>query len=144
MNLNFKMMRSFIGKRFNENQQMRIVVFLSGLFWGLRKYFLGVERDENLKFSNHWKKIKIDSSLDKERTYNLYQFILFHNETFKNQSTNALEFGVSRGSSLKTISAQLLMSSTVAKLPLTEFQNNSSIRSSTLASRSFTSLKLKP
>ena len=104
MRLNFKMMRSFIGKRFNESQQMRIVVFLSGLFWGLRKYFLGVERDEDLKFSNHWKKVKIDSSLDKERSYNLYQFILFHNETFKNQSTNALEFGVSRGSSLKSIS----------------------------------------
>ena len=76
LGLNFKTIRSFIGKRFNENQQMRIVVFLSGLFWRLRKYFLGVEREKDLKFSNHWKKIKIDSSLDRERTYNLYQFIL--------------------------------------------------------------------
>ena len=50
LGLNFKTIRSFIGKRFNENQQMRIVVFLSGLFWRLRKYFLGVEREKDLKF----------------------------------------------------------------------------------------------
>ena len=102
--LEFKKIRSFIGKRFSENQQMRIVVFLSSIFWGLRKYFLGVERKTDLKFSNHWEKIKNDTCLDQERTYNLYQFILFHNEIFKNQFTNAIEFGVSRGSSLNTIS----------------------------------------
>ena len=38
----FKKIRSLVGRLFNENQQMLIVMFLSDVFWGLRKYFLSV------------------------------------------------------------------------------------------------------
>ena len=39
----FKQIRSLVGKLFNENQQMIIVMHLSQFFWFLRKYFLAVE-----------------------------------------------------------------------------------------------------
>ena len=56
--------------------------------------------------------------------------------TLKACCTNSLS-STSILSSLNTISAQPLTSSTVARLPLTESQNSSSMRTSTFTSRSF-------
>lgn len=102
--IKFKFIRSKVSKIFTENQQMRIVVFLSSVFWWFRKYFLAVEIDYPREFIENWKNTKKDSSLDKERNFTLYQLIKIHNERFKGQETNIIEFGVSRGSSLKLIS----------------------------------------
>lgn len=102
--IKFKSIRSKVSKIFSENQQMRIVVFLSSVFWWFRKYFLAVEIDYPRQFIENWQNTKKDSSLDKERNFTLYQLIKIHNEKFKEQETNIIEFGVSRGSSLKLIS----------------------------------------
>ena len=101
--MKFKEIRSKVSKFFNENQQMKIIILLSAIFWSLRKYFLGVEINYPIEFLDNWQTIKNDSSLDKERNFTLYQLIKNHNEIFKNESTNIIEFGVSRGSSLITI-----------------------------------------
>lgn len=102
--IKFKKIRSKVSKIFTENQQMKIIIFLSSFFWWFRKYFLGVEINYPKEFVENWSKIKKDSSLDKERNFTLYQLIQIHNEKFKNEETNIIEFGVSRGSSLKLIS----------------------------------------
>ena len=54
----FKYIRSFIGKLFPENIQMVIIVFLSDLFWKLRKYFLSVVIDYPIEFLINWQSIK--------------------------------------------------------------------------------------
>ena len=100
----FKLLRSFVGKILPESLQMKIIIFLSDSFWLLRKYFLGAELDYPKEFINNWKSIKKKSSQDRERNFTLYQLINIHNEKFKNEETNIIEFGVSRGSSLKLIS----------------------------------------
>ena len=100
----FKKLRSLVGRLFNENQQMLIVMYLSDFFWFLRKYFLSVEIEYPQEFLNNWFKIKKFSSQDKERNFTVYQMIKVHNEIFKNQKTNIIEFGVDRGGTLTTIS----------------------------------------
>ena len=102
--IKFKNIRSKVSKNFTETQQMKIIVKLSSIFWFFRKYFLGVELDYDKPFLDNWAKVKNFSSLDKERNYSLYQLIKIHNEKFKDIKTNAIEFGVSAGSSLITIS----------------------------------------
>ena len=102
--IKFKDIRSKVSKIFTESQQMRIIILLSSIFWWFRKYFLGVEIEYPEKFLKNWIRTKNDSSLDKERNFTLYQLINIHNEKFKNEETNIIEFGVSRGSSLKLIS----------------------------------------
>ena len=102
--IKFKTIRSKVSKIFSENQQMKIVVFISSVFWKYRKYFLAVEIDYPKEFIENWKKTKKDSSLEKERSFSLYQLIKIHNEKFKEQETNIIEFGVSKGSSLMLIS----------------------------------------
>jgi hypothetical protein len=102
--IKFKNIRSKVSKIFTETQQMKIIVKLSSIFWFFRKYFLGMELDYDKPFLDNWAKVKNFSSLDKERNYSLYQLIKIHNEKFKDIKTNAIEFGVSAGSSLITIS----------------------------------------
>ena len=102
--IKFKHIRSKVSKIFTETQQMKIIVKLSAIFWFLRKYFLGVELHYEKDFLENWKTVQNFSSLDKERNYTLYQLINLHNERFKDIETNVIEFGVSRGSSLITIS----------------------------------------
>ena len=99
----FKKLRSLIGRLFSENQQMMIVVYLSGFFWFLRKYFLSVEIEYPAKFLENWVTIKKKSSQDKERNFTLYQMIKVHNEIFKDKKTSVIEFGVDRGGTLTTI-----------------------------------------
>lgn len=101
--IKFKHIRSKVSKIFTESQQMKIIIKLSSIFWFLRKYFLGVEINYEKEFIDNWNIVKDNSSLDKERNYSLYQLINIHNERFKDRETNAIEFGVSRGSSLITI-----------------------------------------
>jgi len=99
----FKKLRSLIGRLFNENQQMIIVMYLSDFFWFLRKYFLSVTIDYPDEFLQNWVLIKRNSSQDKERNFTVYQMIKVHNEIFKNKKTNIIEFGVDRGGTLTTI-----------------------------------------
>jgi len=99
----FKKLRSLIGRLFNENQQMIIVMYLSDFFWFLRKYFLSVTIEYPKEFLNNWYTIKKSSSQDKERNFTVYQMIKVHNEIFKNKKTNIIEFGVDRGGTLTTI-----------------------------------------
>ena len=99
----FKKLRSLIGKLFNENQQMIIVMYLSDFFWFLRKYFLSVTIEYPAEFLENWTKIKNNSSQDKERNFTVYQMIKVHNEIFKNKKTSIIEFGVDRGGTLTTI-----------------------------------------
>ena len=100
----FKHIRSFVGKFFNENQQMIIVMHLSHFFWFLRKYFLAVEVIYPKEFLDNWSIIKNYSSQDKERNFTVYQMVKVHNEIFKGKKTNIIEFGVDRGGTLTTIS----------------------------------------
>ena len=100
----FKHIRSFVGKFFNENQQMLIVMYLSHFFWFLRKYFLAVEVIYPKEFLDNWSIIKNYSSQDRERNFTVYQMIKVHNEIFKGKETNIIEFGVDRGGTLTTIS----------------------------------------
>ena len=100
----FKHIRSFVGKFFNENQQMIIVMYLSHFFWFLRKYFLAVEVIYPKEFLDNWSIIKNCSSQDRERNFTVYQMIKVHNEIFKGKETNIIEFGVDRGGTLTTIS----------------------------------------
>ena len=65
----FKKIRSLVGRLFDENQQMLIVMWLSDFFWGLRKYFLSVEIDYPEEFLENWKNIKKQSSQDKESNF---------------------------------------------------------------------------
>ena len=99
----FKKLRSLIGRLFTENQQMLIIMRLSGIFWFFRKYFLSVIIDYPNDFRNNWRAIKNFSSHDKERNFTVYQLIKIHNEIFKNEKTNIIEFGVDRGGTLTTI-----------------------------------------
>ena len=99
----FKHIRSLVGKLFNENQQMIIVMHLSQFFWFLRKYFLAVEIIYPKEFLKNWSIIKNYSSQDKERNFTVYQMIKVHNEVFKDKKTNIIEFGVDRGGTLTTI-----------------------------------------
>ena len=59
----FKKIRSLGGRLFSENQQMLIIIWLSGIFWKMRKYFLGVEINYPDEFLDNWKSIKNQSSL---------------------------------------------------------------------------------
>ena len=99
----FKNFRSLIGRLFNENQQMIIVMYLSHFFWFLRKYFLSVVIHYPEEFLLNWSKIKNYSSQDRERNFTVYQMVKVHNELFKNKETNIIEFGVDRGGTLTTI-----------------------------------------
>ena len=56
----FKKIRSLGGRLFSENQQMLIIIWLSGIFWKMRKYFLGVEITYPDEFLDNWKSIKIN------------------------------------------------------------------------------------
>lgn len=102
--MTFKKIRSLVGRLFSEDQQMKIVLLLSKIFWGLRKYFLGVEIVYPKVFLENWESIKINSSQDKERNFTLYQLIKIHNKIFENKKTNVIEFGSDRGGGLTTIS----------------------------------------
>jgi hypothetical protein len=99
----FKKIRSLVGRLFDENQQMLIVLFLSDFFWFLRKYFLSVVINYPDEFLNNWQSIKKFTSQDKERNFTVYQLIKVHNQIFKNRETCAIEFGVDRGGTLSTI-----------------------------------------
>ena len=99
----FKKLRSFIGRFFNENHQMLIVMYLSDFFWFLRKYFLSVVIEYPEEFLKNWSLIRSNSSQDKERNFTIYQMIKVHNEIFKDKKTNIVEFGVDRGGTLTTI-----------------------------------------
>ena len=76
----FKHIRSFVGKLFNENQQMLVVMHLSHFYWFLRKYFLAVEIIYPEKFLTNWSIIKHYSSQDRERNFTVYQMIKVHYE----------------------------------------------------------------
>ena len=99
----FKKLRSLVGRLFNENQQMLIVLYLSDFFWFLRKYFLSVEIEYPSEFLRNWATIRRNSSQDKERNFTIYQIIKVHNEIFKNKKSHIIEFGVDRGGTLTTI-----------------------------------------
>jgi hypothetical protein len=101
--MKFYKIRSFVGHFFLETTQMRLMILLSQIFWFLRKYFLGIVLNYDKKFIRHWNFIKNESSQDKIRNFDLYQLLKMHNKIFKNKNTNIIEFGVSRGTSLKTI-----------------------------------------
>lgn len=100
----FKKIRSFVGKLFDEHHQMIIILWLSNIFWNLRKYFLGVEIEYPQEFKDNWNFIKNYSSQDKERNFTLYQMIKIHNKFFENKFTNVIEFGTDRGGALTTLS----------------------------------------
>ncbi len=102
--MTFKKIRSLVGRLFSEDQQMTIILWLSEIFWGLRKYFLGVEIDYPKEFLDNWKSIKSKSSQDKERNFTLYQLMKLHNKIFNDRKTNVIEFGSDRGGGLTTIS----------------------------------------
>ena len=99
----FKKIRSLVGRLFSENQQMIIILWLSQIFWNLRKYFLGVEIIYPPEFLDNWKAIKKKSSQDKERNFTVYQLIKLHNKLFSGRQTNIIEFGTDRGGALTTI-----------------------------------------
>lgn len=101
--IKFKDFRYKVSKLFTEDQQMKIVIQISKIFWYFRKYFLGVEINYDKKFLNNWEQIKHFSCCDKERNFNLYQYINIHNQYFRNKATNVIEFGVSKGASIITI-----------------------------------------
>ena len=65
----FKTLRSLVGRLFSENIQMKLVMIISETFWFFRKYFLSVEIDYSREFLENWKKIKPNSSQDKERNF---------------------------------------------------------------------------
>lgn len=88
---------------FSECQQMIIILWLSRLFWHLRKYFLGVEIDYPAEFLENWKTIKRKSSQDRERNFTVYQLVKLHNKIFEGNVTNIIEFGTDRGGGLTTI-----------------------------------------
>ena len=73
----FKKFRSLVGRLFSENMHMHIVIILSDIFWHLRKYFLSVEIDYPSEFISNWKRIKSNSSQDKERNFTIYQIYAF-------------------------------------------------------------------
>tara|TARA_B100000989_G_scaffold298975_1_gene291554 strand:+ start:2597 stop:3388 length:792 start_codon:yes stop_codon:yes gene_type:complete len=100
----FKIIRSFLGKLLPENLQMKVIIFLSNFFWFLRKYFLGSEIEYPKKFLENWQNIKKNSSQDIERNFTIYQLIKIHNEIFKDDHTNIIEFGTDRGGTITTIS----------------------------------------
>lgn len=102
--MTFKKIRSLIGRLFSERQQMIIILFLSRIFWHLRKYFLGVEIDYPEEFLENWRTIKNISSQDRERNFTVYQLIKLHNRIFDGKQTNVIEFGTDRGGGLTTIS----------------------------------------
>ncbi len=102
--MKFKNIRSFFGKFFSENAQMHFLIYLSGFFWKLRKYFLAVEITYPQEFIENWNSIKKISSQDKERNFTLYQILKMHNKIFEGKNTNIIEFGTDRGGSLTTIS----------------------------------------
>ena len=87
----FKHIKSFVGKLFNENQQMLVVMHLSHFYWFLRKYFLAVEIIYPEEFLTNWSTIKHYSSQDRERNFTVYQMIKVHNEIFKDFIINFLE-----------------------------------------------------
>ena len=99
----FKKIRSLVGRMFSEYQQMIIILWLSRLFWHLRKYFLGVEIDYPAEFLENWKTIKRKSSQDRERNFTVYQLVKLHNKIFEGNVTNIIEFGTDRGGGLTTI-----------------------------------------
>ena len=99
----FKKIRSLVGRLFDENQQMLIVMWLSEIYWYLRKYFLSVVIDYPDEFIENWKLIKGKSSQDKERNFTVYQMIKVFNNIFKEKQTNIIEFGTDRGGTLTTI-----------------------------------------
>ena len=117
----FKKLRSFIGKLFDENQQMLIVMYLSDFFWFLRKYFLSVEIKYPDEFLKNWSAIRNNSSQDKERNFTIYQMIKVHNEIFKDKKTNIVEFGVDRGGTLTTICKFIKIFSCSINTFLTQF-----------------------
>jgi hypothetical protein len=86
----FKKIRSLVGRLFSENQQMIIILWLSQIFWNLRKYFLGVEIVYPPEFLDNWKAIKKKSSQDKERNFTVYQLIKLHNKLFSGRQTNII------------------------------------------------------
>lgn len=92
-----------MGRMFSEYQQMIIILWLSRLFWHLRKYFLGVEIDYPAEFLENWKTIKRKSSQDRERNFTVYQLVKLHNKIFEGNVTNIIEFGTDRGGGLTTI-----------------------------------------
>ena len=100
----FKKIRSFIGKFFSERFQMKFLIFSSGIFWNLRKYFLAVEIKYPREFLENWSEIKKFSSQDMERSFTIYQLIKMHNKIFEGRNTNIIEFGTDRGGTLTTIS----------------------------------------
>ena len=100
----FKTIRSLVGRLFSENIQMIIVMHLSDFFWWMRKYFLSVIIEYPSEYEENWKKIKFNSSQDKERNFTVYQMIKVYNEVYNNRKTNVIEFGVDRGGTLSTIS----------------------------------------
>ncbi len=101
--MTFKKIRSAVGKLITENQQTRIIIWLSEIFWWARKFFLGVEIDYPSDFLDNWKKIKKQTSQDRARNFTLYQIIKFHNKIFEGKQTNVIEFGVDLGASVTTI-----------------------------------------
>jgi len=102
--MTFKKIRSLVGRIFSERQQMVIILWLSQIFWHLRKYFLGVEIDYPDEFMQNWKSIRKKSSQDKERNFTVYQLVKLHNKIFEGMQTNVIEFGTDRGGGLTTIS----------------------------------------
>lgn len=102
--MKFKKIRSLVGKLFSEKNQMLIILWLSEIFWKLRKYFLGVEIEYPKEFLINWKSIKSRSSQDKERNFTVYQLVKLHNKLFEGKQTNVIEFGSDRGATLTTIS----------------------------------------
>ena len=102
--MSFKRIRSLVGRLFSEKQQMVIILALSRIFWGFRKYFLSVEIDYPKEFLENWNDIKNRSSQDRERNFTVYQLVKLHNKIFSGKHTNAIEFGTDRGGGLTTIS----------------------------------------
>ncbi len=100
----FKKIRSLAGRLFSEKNQMIIIIFLSNFYWMMRKYFLSVVIDYPEDYEKNWKNIKTISSQDKERNFTVFQMVNLHNEFFKDQETNVIEFGVDRGATISTIS----------------------------------------
>ena len=56
--ISFKNIRSKVSKLFSEDQQMKIVLKISNIFWFFRKYFLAVEINYENEFLENWEKIK--------------------------------------------------------------------------------------
>ncbi len=102
--MTFKKIRSLVGRLFSEKQQMIIILWLSQVFWNLRKYFLGVQIDYPNEFIKNWDDIKKKSSQDKERNFTVYQLVKLHNRIFEGKQTNVIDFGTDRGAGLTTIS----------------------------------------